>query len=131
MLGLKQLDIIPSRSIYTFAFLSSMDDANVCTTVREILNDVYRDKNGGPNTKNIKYDFWYQVEKAYSISRDRHPPSADRPVRVLWGVGPYSISRDRYKDAAVPQCQPRISRPGNCDRQHAAQAVGSGDPRGA
>ena len=51
---------------YTFAFLSSMDDANVCTTVREILNDFYRDKNGGPNTKNIKYDFWYQVEKAYS-----------------------------------------------------------------
>ncbi len=43
-----------------------MDDANVCTTVREILNDVYRDKNGGPNTKNIKYDFGYQVEKAYS-----------------------------------------------------------------
>ena len=107
LLGLKQLDIIPSRSIYTFAFLSSMDDANVCTTVREILNDVYRDKNGGPNTKNIKYDFWYQVEKAYSISRDRHGYPA------------------------VPQCQPRISRPGNCDRQHAAQAVGSGDPRGA
>ena len=51
---------------YSFAFLSPLDSANVCKTVYEIMNDVYRDKNGGPNTKNIKYDFLYQIEKAYS-----------------------------------------------------------------
>lgn len=46
---------------YSFAYLSKPNEENISTTVDEIYAS-YNHKEGGGNTGNAEYDFWYHIE---------------------------------------------------------------------